>query len=68
MSDDWWQSQRNLGGLADYMARVRGDNARTVAEAMEKPWKFPEVWTEYLTALDADVETSQLLNEGDGDA
>lgn len=57
---EWWESQKNLGGVADYMARVRDDSGRTIAEVMCKPWNWPEVWAEYQSALDVDIEVAHI--------
>jgi hypothetical protein len=44
-TDLWWQSHDNLVTLTRYMADNMHD-ARDIAYAVEKPWKFHDVWLE----------------------
>lgn len=57
---EWWESQRNLGSVAHYMAHVRGDTATTIAEVMEKPWKWPELWAEFQACMDVDIDEMHI--------
>lgn len=41
----WYQDHRNLVALTRYMADQGYDGAE-IAYAVEKPWKFGDVWAE----------------------
>ena len=43
----WADDYDNISGCVFYMAYDRGDTAKTIAEFVEKPWHFDDIYEEY---------------------
>jgi hypothetical protein len=63
--DAWWRFHDNVVQLAHHLADT-GWEAKNVAHAVEKPWKFEDEYREALIAQ-AESEASEAGEAGDAD-